>query len=141
MNAQLAQKTLRFVQLSSELSKRALDERNQLTEDREKAAAGRDQLIGSMLEAEAINDNQQTKVAEMLGFHDGTTKLLKSAIARIAELSKTQKQAGELGEGVDPSVVDGSPKEAAVNDNYVGARSSEKRASDRALLEGLGLGG
>jgi hypothetical protein len=136
MNAPLAQKTLRYVQVASELTKRAIDGHKILSDDRQKAASGQDQLITDMIGAEAIGDNQKEKVAELLGTHAGTATLLKSAVARIAALSKNQKQAGDdLGGGVDPSVLDDPAKSADdANDNYVGYRGSEKKASDHAML-------
>ena len=134
MNPELAQKTLRFVQAANVLAKRSLDERNQLVEDRHKAGATQEQLISDMIGAETIGDHQVDKAAEMLGTHAGTTTLLKAAVAKIAEMSKGQKQAGDLGQGVDPAVVDSGEGESRINPNYVGQRTSEKKASDRAIL-------
>ena len=138
MNAVTAEKTLHYVKGANALAKRALDDRNVFAADREKAAAGRDQFIAEMLDCSTIGYGQQEKAAEMLGTHAGTSTLLKSAIAKIAELSKTQKQASALGEGVDDSIVSGAGPEAR-NDNYVGERTSEKKASDEALFAGLGI--
>jgi hypothetical protein len=139
MNPETAQKTLAYIQASSALAKRALDDRNELAQDREKAAAGREALINEMIAAEAIGDGQQEKVAAMLSTHADTTALLKSAVARIAELSANQKQAGDnLGQGVDNDVVSGAAPTAR-NDNYVGEKTAEAKESDVALLSGLGL--
>lgn len=141
MNPALAQKTLTLIQASNTLAKRALDERNGFAQDREKAAAGREDLLAEMLTAETIGDGQQQKAAEMLGTHAGTTALFKSAVAKIAELSKNQKQAGDnLGAGVDESFVDdGGQPPASHNKNYVGEKTAEVKDSDRAMLSGLGL--
>lgn len=139
MNPETAGKTLAYIQASTALAKRALDERNELAQDREKAAAGREALINEMITAEAIGDGQQEKVATMLATHSDTTALLKSAIAKIAELSANQKQAGDsLGHGVDADAVDGVAPSAR-NDNYIGEKTAEVKDSDRALLGGLGI--
>ena len=74
----------------------------------------------------------------MLGTHTGTSQLLKSAIAKIKELSANQKQAGdELGQGVSPDLV--SAAAPSRNDNYVGEKTGSDKESDRVLMAGLGL--
>lgn len=138
MNPETARKTLAYVQASTALAKRALDERNVLTQDREKAASGREVLINEMIAAEAISEGQQEKVATMLATHSDTTALLKSAIGKIKELSANQKQAGdELGHGVSDDISGVTP--TVHNENYIGEKTAAEKPSDRAMLGGLGL--
>jgi hypothetical protein len=141
MNAQLAQKTVQFVQVGNVLVKRALDQVNDLQADRQKAASDREGILHKMAAVEAMQEGQEAQAAEMLSTHAGTTTLFKAALDRIAELSKkaaeNQKTAGDLGQGVDQDVLS-TGGAVSINDNYVGQRTSEKRGSDLALEAVLG---
>lgn len=141
MDETLAPKVLKYVTVSSALAKRALDELGVFQRDGEKAAALAPDLLTDMLQAEAIGDHQKEAVEKMLGSREGSTQLLKHAIDKIAELTQTNKKAGDLGEGVDAKAVgvESAPVYDSLTSPFVGAKTSEKKASDVALLRGLGI--
>lgn len=135
MTTKLATQVLRYVQVSSALSKRALDNLAQKQAGERQAAGMVPGLIDSLLKADAIGQDQKQAAAQMLGSHAQTMTLLKNAVAKIAELKQAStKQASELGApagDTEPSVSKPSP--------FVGRRTSEKSAADRVFFEKLGL--
>lgn len=141
MNENLAPKMVRYVAVSSALAKKALDLLGVHQLDGEKAAALRPDLLQQMLDTETLGSHQKEAAEVMLATHEGSVQLLRNAIVKIAELSKNQKKAGDLGQGVDPSVIaGGSPEASGLNPNYLGQKTGEKKASDLALFNGLGIG-
>lgn len=140
MDQNLHPKMLRYVAVSSALAKKALDELGIHQQDAGKAAALRPDVLQQMLETETLAAGQKEAADKMLSTHEGTVQLLRNAITKIAELAKNQKQAGDLGQGVtDPAVAAAASGADVNNPHYVGGRTSVKKASDIALMEGLGL--
>lgn len=140
MNPELATKMLNFVQVASILSKRALDELSKKQAAEKKASAMVGTLTGHMIQSGVIDSNQKQAAEQMLSSHDQTMALLKNAVDKIAELKQSNiKKASELG------VPEGEPRSNAADPEwslkspFVGARSSEKKASDMAFMKGLGL--
>jgi hypothetical protein len=76
----------------------------------------------------------------MLGRHDQTMTLLKNAVAKIAEYKQSGrgKQASDLGQPAGDSTPTAAPA-ATGPSPFVGRRTSEKTAADRALFASLGL--
>jgi hypothetical protein len=74
----------------------------------------------------------------MLGSHAETLQLLKWATEELYK-ARTQKQAGDLGVGVDDTAGGGpaAGEYDSLNDPVVGRQTSMKKASDRALLKVL----
>ena len=138
-------KVLRFVQVSSALTKRALDEVAQKRTNDKQASALVPDLLKRMQSAGTIAEHQTKSAEQLLNTHQGTLQLLKNAVDKIAELSKAaeqHKEAGDLGHGTDDKVgEDGGDADpnASLSSPFVGQRSSVKKASDVALFRGLGL--
>jgi len=139
----LAEKASRSVQVFSALTKRALDELQPLKADAEKAAGDRPALLDSLVAAGAIEEHQKEAAAAKLSTHAGTAELLKQAAMTIQKLAENQKEASDLGVGVDPSLTGGSGTSKAGFDSltspFVGRQTSEKKASDEAYRRGLGI--
>ncbi len=146
MNAALATKTVNYVAVSSALTKRALDELSVHRASQEKAATLRPDLLKRMLEVGAVGEHQKQAAEAMLGSHAETLNLLKLAIDKIGQLqSQAQKQASDLGQGVDAGEAGVSPKLAgdydSLTDGYVGRKTSQRKASDAAILSVLSAPG
>lgn len=133
----LAGKMLRYTQVSNVLVKKALDALTPFQQDAEKAAAAREALIDHMIATGTIPEHEKEAAAKAMSSQEGLQHVLKNAIDKIATLQQNQKTAGDLGEGVDAGSLDlagvGAPS-ANHNPNYLGARTSEKKASDVAML-------
>jgi hypothetical protein len=139
MTNALANQTLRFVQVASALGKRAMDELSGFRQAAKVAQAKQGPVLDQMVASAAIQPHQKEAAASMLATHADTLELLTHAVAKIAALQKdaSVKVAGELGRPGDPeAAVDPS---ASLTSPFVGARTTTKKASDRALLRGLGL--
>lgn len=132
--ADIAQKVLKYVQIASAFGKKAVDELTPLKADAEKAAEARPSLIETLVSTGNIQETQKEAADNMLQSHAGSLQLLKSALDRIEKLKANQKNASDLGEGVDPSVIDAAPDFDSLSSPFVGLRTSEKKASDRAML-------
>ena len=145
MNAALAQKGLNYVQVSSVLTKRALDELSVHRAAQTKAAALRPDILKQMLEIGAVGEHQKEAAEAMLASHPETIGLLKLALDKIAKLQATiTKHAVDLGEGVDDKEA-GSVKTAgdydSLTDGYVGRKTGRRKASDEAILSVLNAPG
>lgn len=129
----LKSKVLDFVQLTSVFAKKALDEVQQSRSEHNKAVEKVAEVVELMQETKTIQPKQAKEAQDLLRSHTGTMDLLKNAVERIDELSKqVTKQASELGRPED----DPSSKENtfdSLNSPWVGRRTSEKKASDRAF--------
>lgn len=148
MKSNLTPSVLRFVQVSSAFGKRALDGLNAYRTAEKAAAAKAPALVEKMANSGAIKPEEKSAAAAMLASHEQTLALLNNAVDKIAELTSKQAKAGKQASaalggavsdkeaGVDASTADGS---WSLKDPYVGQRSSVKKASDHALLAGLGL--
>jgi len=140
MNQNIATKALNAVTVYSVLTKRALDELQVHRTSQEKAASVRDATLEALVKAGCVSEEQRTAAEAMLASPAEALGLLKSAAEKIGEMqAQLVKHASDLGEGVDPSVVGGnSPADYdSLNDGYVGRKTSEKKASDEAILKVL----
>lgn len=139
-----------FIELSSLTTKRALDEIAVHRTAQEKAAALRPDLLEHMIKTKVVQPHQKEAADAMLGGHDTTMKLLKSAIDKIAELNGViagkQKQAGDLGTGVDGAevgvaaggVYQGTGEYNSLTHPIVGEKNAFVKESDRALMKLIG---
>lgn len=146
MTTNLIPKMLRYVQVSSVLGKRALDRLAEKQAADKRAADQIPALLDKMVQAGTITAQQKQAAAQMLGDHGSALQLLGNAVTKIAELSTAagqRKAASDLGQGVeDPEKTgsaSGKPEDWSLTSPLVGVRTSEKKASDHALLRGLGL--
>lgn len=134
-------RTLQFVKLSGAFCKKAIDE---LNEHRKKADAAEEKRAGMLehLKTSGVIDETQTSDANtMLGSHAGTMDLLKGAVDRIVALENEARQKQALDQGSasgDPMKAADDPQASLVSP-FVGQRTSQKKASDHALLAGLGI--
>lgn len=138
MNTKLAAQTVEFIAASSTLNDRLMGE-VQTYRNREKQAATKHQaILDLMVSSGCAAPHQKQAAAEMLGDHSQSLDLLVNAINKMqAYKQASEKTASDLGRAV-------SDKEAGVrstplvqdslNSPYVGRRTSEKKASDLAIL-------
>lgn len=140
MKPNFAKKILGHVAVSSELTKRALDELQVHRSAQTKAAALRSDLLKRLVETGCVGEHQKQAAEAMLGSHAETMGLLKAAVDKLAVFqAQLQKQAGDLGQGVDPKDA-GSTKTASydsLNDPFVGRKTSQRKASDDAIAKVL----
>lgn len=140
-----------FIELSSLTTKRALDEIAVHRTAQEKAATLRPDLLEHMIRTKVVQPHQKEAADAMLGGHDTTMRLLKSAIDKIAELnaviaSGKTKQAGDLGTGVDGAEVgvaaggsyQGTGEYNSLTHPIVGEKNAFVKESDRALMKLIG---
>jgi len=143
MNTKIATAALNYVAVSSAMTKKALDELGVHRDSQTKAAALRPDLLQLMIETGAVSEEQKQAADAMLGSHAETLGLLRSAIEKMAGMkAKIEKQAAELGQPADEDEASlGGDKAAgdynSLEDGYVGKKTSQKKASDEAILKVL----
>lgn len=141
--ASLLDHVVDYVEVSSLTTKRALDEVQVHRQAQEKAAALRPELLRHMLATGVVTPNHKQAAETMLGAHDTSLQLLKSAVDRIAELTAElsarpakEKTGGDLGRA-EPG---GDATVASSFTGVVGGRSTAVKESDRPLMRLAGLG-
>lgn len=145
MNNALAQGTLQFVEMTGVFCKKAIDEINGWRKKADAADEKRPALLDLMKSAGVIDEDQEKLAAEMLGDHSQTLELLEGAVKKIAELKQQQTQKAAMDQGSaapDPFGATGNGQHdpaGSLTSPFVGQRSSEKKASDLALMQGLGV--
>jgi hypothetical protein len=143
-NAELNAKILDFAQVAGEFgaASRKMAE-DGLTACKE-ASALVDQTADSLIQASLVDENEREEVRKLASTHAGALKLAGNLVQHIGKVKQAHSQQtaqGKLGRGAN-SV--GSIKSASVKSTespFVGQRAGlgEKRASDLALLNGLGI--
>jgi len=138
MNTKLAAQTVEFIAASSALNDRLMGQVQSYREKEKQAAAKRDAVLDLMIETGSVAPHQKQAAAEMLANHGQSLDLLVNAINKMASYKQaSEKAASDLGQAVtekeagiktQPQVKD------SLNDPYVGRRTSEKKASDMAIL-------
>lgn len=134
-------KALQFVALASTFGKRASDALAAHELKEKKAAELRPSILQHLLANGMIAEHQKEAAARLLESHEGTLQLLKNAADRIVSLNSRTKQASDLGSGVeDPEAsAAGFDPNWSLKTPFVGVPTSQKKASDLAMLRGLGL--
>ena len=138
MDTKLAAQAVEYVAASSALTDRLAGELKSYREQEKSAAAKQDSVLDLMVETGCVARHQKQAAVEMLGNHGQSLDLLVNAINKMQQYKQaSEKSAADLGQAV-------SEKEAGVqaqpqvrdslNDPYVGRRTSEKKASDLAIL-------
>ncbi len=138
MDTKLAAQAVEYVAASSALTDRLQGELNSYREQEKSAAAKQESVLDLMVETGCVARHQKQAAVGMLGNHGQSLDLLVNAINKMqAYKQASEKSAADLGQAV-------SEKEAGVhaqpqvrdslNDPYVGRRTSEKKASDLAIL-------
>ncbi|MHC4176703.1 MAG: hypothetical protein ACYSWU_04310 [Planctomycetota bacterium] len=143
-NAELNAKILDFAQVAGEFGAEA----RKVAEDGltacKEASALVDQTADSLIQASLVDENERGEVLKLASTHAGALKLAGNLVQHIGKVKQAHDQQtaqGKLGRGAGSA---GSTKEASAKSTesvVVGQRAGlgEKRASDEALLRGLGI--
>jgi len=138
MNTKLAAQTVEFIAASSALNDRLMGQVQSYREKEKQAAAKRDAVLKLMVETGCVAPHQKQAAAEMLGSHGQSLDLLVNAINKMHSYKQaSEKSAADLGQAVTEKEAGFKPQSQvrdSLNDPYVGRRTSEKKASDMAIL-------
>lgn len=138
MNTKLAAQAIEYIAASSALTDRLMGELKSYRSGQKQAADKRSAVLDLMVTTGCVAPHQKQAAVEMLSNHSQSLDLLVNAINKMQSYKQaSEKAASDLGQAV-------SEKEAGVraqpqvrdslNDPYVGRRTSEKKASDLAIL-------
>jgi len=137
MKPKLAEMLVKSIQINSLLQKRALDAYTNYREADKTAGDQVSGLVDHMVEKGCVGEHQKQAAAEMLQSHAGTMEILRNSVDKLSDAhAKLEKTGHDLGQAVDDSNagVRNRPGFVSTEDFYVGRRSSEKKASDDAIL-------
>lgn len=139
-NPAITNKMLRFIEISSALGKEAMDKIAELEGQQKQASAVQPGLVEHLIETKVIDAGQKQAAENALRDHNQTQVLLKNAASKIQELREKSASAAvtQMGQGEGPEKAAHDPN-SSLTDPFVGRRTTEKKASDLALLKGLGL--
>ena len=136
--ASLYEDVLNFVGAASVGMKRATDELSVHRAQQKKAASVAPDVLQHLIDARLLAPHQKEAGAAMLAEHAGTLALLKKAVDRVTALEaehREKKAASEPGHA--ESETGGAPAYDSRTDPYAGRRTSQKKASDEAILRVL----
>lgn len=137
MNTKLAAQTIEFIAASSALNDRLMGEVQSHRAREKQAAAKRQAVLDLMVNTGCIAPHQKQAAADMLGNHGQSLDLLVNAINKMQSYkAASEKTASDLGQAVSEKEAGykAAPTRDSLNDPYVGRRTSEKKASDVAIL-------
>lgn len=138
MNTKLAALTVEFIAASSALNDRLMGQVQSYREKEKQAAAKRNSVLDLMIETGSVAPHQKQAAAEMLANHGQSLDLLVNAITKMQSYKQaSEKAASDLGQAVtekEAGVKNRPQVRDSLNDPYVGRRTSEKKASDVAIL-------
>lgn len=136
MNTKLAAQTIEFIAASSALNDRLMGEVQAHRAREKQAAAKRSAVLELLLSTGSVAPHQKQAAAEMLANQAQTLDLLVNAVNKMQIYkSASEKAAADLGQAVtDHTTVKAASSRDSLNDPYVGRLTSEKKASDLALL-------
>lgn len=141
MNAKIAAQTVDYVAATSALTDRLLTATKQAAAKEKRAAEVAPGVLKLLVENGLVSETQKSAAAKLLGDHAGTLQILENAITKLAEFKAREKAAAaELGHPVtekEAGVAQAAPVIDSMSDPYVGRRTSQKKASDLALLKVL----
>lgn len=138
MNTKLAAQAVEFVAASSALTDRLMSEVQSNRAEKQAAAEKLNAVLDRMIETGCVAPHQKQAAAEMLANHGQSLDLLVNAVNKMQSYKQaSEKAAADLGQAVSEKEA-GVSASAAASDSlsspYVGRRSSEKKASDLAIL-------
>jgi len=146
MKPELANNMLRFVEVSSALGKRAVDEVTEIRGAQKTAAERIPGLVQQMVDSGVLGKNQTDTMTTKLASHNETLAILGSAVTKLAEAKaelaqlKSAHPKDRLGAAEKQASDGGSVLlEKLPNTVVVGAHTSNMMDSDRRLFNGLGL--
>ncbi len=137
MKPKLAEMLVKSIQINSLLQKRALDAYNNYHEAHKTANDQISGLVEHMVDKGCVGEHQKQAAAEMLQSHSGAMEILRNSVDKLSDAHvKLEKSGHDLGQAVDDggAVARNRSSFASTDDFYVGRRSSEKKASDDAIL-------
>ena len=138
MKTKLAAQVVEFIAASSALSDRLLGELQGYKASEKQAADKRAAVLDALLKAGCVAPHQKSAALERLASHGATLDLLVNAVGRMASYKEeAEKAASELGQPAtekEAGVKTAGTVRDSLNDPYVGRRTSEKKASDLALM-------
>jgi SHS2 domain-containing protein len=138
MNTKLAAQTVEFIAASSVLNDRLMSQVQSYRGKEKRAAAKRNSVLDLMIETGCVAPHQKQAAAEMLADHSQSLDLLVNAINKMTSYKQaSEKAASDLGHAVTEKEAGVKAKPQvrdSLNDPYVGRRTSEKKASDMAIL-------
>jgi predicted transcriptional regulator len=141
MNRRLTAQTVEFIAASSALNDRLMGEVQTFRQREKQAADKQSAILDLLLEAGCVAPHQKQAAAEMLSSHSQSLDLLVNAVKKMQSYKQaSEKAAADLGQAVTEKEAGFNSQPAvsdSLNDPYVGRRSSEKKASDIALLRVL----
>lgn len=141
MNKRLAAQTVEFIAASSALNDRLMSEVQTFRQREKQAADKQSAILDLLLETGCVAPHQKQAAAEMLNSHSQSLDLLVNAVKKMQNYKQaSEKAAADLGQAVTEKEAGFNARPAvsdSLNDPYVGRRSSEKKASDLALLRVL----
>ncbi len=134
----LYEDVLNFVGAASIGMKRATDELGVHRSQQRKAASLAPEVLTQLLDAQLLAPHQKEAGAAMLAEHAGTLSLLKKAVDRLTALEAERREKKAASEpGRADGEAGGSPAYDSRTDPYAGRRTSQKKASDEAILRVL----
>ena len=138
MNTKLAAQAVEFVAASSALTDRLMGEVQSNRAEKQAAAQKLNAVLGRMLETGCVAPHQKQAAAAMLEDHSQSLDLLVNAVNKMQSYKQaSEKAASDLGQAVTEKEAGVSTPAAttdSLNGPYVGRRTSEKKASDLAIL-------
>lgn len=140
-NPNITNKMLRFIEISSALGKEAMDKIEELEGQQKQASAVQPGLVEHLIETKVIDAGQKQAAENALRDPAQTQVLLKNAASKIKELREKSASSAvtQMGRGEGPEKAAYDPNDSLTSP-FVGRKTSnEKKASDMALLRGLGL--
>jgi len=141
MNTKLASQTVEFIAASSALNDRLMGQVQSYRGNEKQAADKRNAVLDRMIETGCVAPHQKQAAAEMLGSHSQSLDLLINAVNKMQSYKQaSEKSAADLGHAVSDQESGIKPQARvfdSINDPYVGRRTSEKKASDFAILSVL----
>jgi len=138
MNTKIAAQAIEFVAASSALNDRLMGEVQKHRDAEKRAADKREAILDVLIKAGCVAPHQKQAAAEMLSDHSQSLDLLVNAVNKMQQYKQASEQsATDLGQGVTEKEA-GAKQTPVVRDSltdpYVGRRTSEKKASDMAIL-------
>lgn len=137
MNTKLAAQAVEFVAASSALTDRLMGEVKSSRAEKQAAANKLNAVLDRLLETGCVAPHQKQAAADMLANHGQSLDLLVNAVNKMQQYKQaSEKAASDLGQAVTEKEagVASAPVTDSLNNPYVGRRTSEKKASDIALL-------
>lgn len=138
MNTKLAAQAVEFVAASSALTDRLMSKVQSNRAEKQAAAQKLNAVLDRMLETGCVAPHQKQAAAAMLEDHSQSLDLLVNAVNKMQSYKQaSEKAASDLGQAVtekEAGVSTSVSSMDSLNGPYVGRRTSEKKASDLAIL-------